>query len=97
MQEIRVATYRLKSGTTFEEVADAAKGGMLDSFRLEPGFRRYEVADLGDGELISVSLWESRGAAEHGVALARAWVAENLAERIELVSNRIGDVAFTAD
>jgi len=96
MEHIRVATYRLKSGATFSEIADAAKGGLLDSFRLEPGFLRYEVADLGDGELISISLWESRGAAEHGVALAREWVAENLAERVELQSNRVGDVAFTA-
>jgi heme-degrading monooxygenase HmoA len=95
MEHIRVATYRLKGGATFTEIADAAKGGMLDTFRLEPGFRRYEVADIGDGELISVSLWESRQAAERGVALARDWVAANLADRIELVSNRVGDVAFT--
>ena len=96
MEHIRVATYRLESGSTFQDIADAAKGGMLDAFRLEPGFRRYEVADFGDGELISISLWESREAAERGVALAREWVAENLAGRIELLSNRIGDVAFTA-
>ncbi|MEX0985194.1 MAG: hypothetical protein WD096_09110 [Actinomycetota bacterium] len=96
MEHIRVATYRLKDGATFHEIADAAKGGMLDTFRLEPGFRRYEVADVGDGELISISLWESRDSAEKGVALARDWVAENLAGRIELVSNRVGDVAFSA-
>ena len=96
MEHIRVATYRLKEGATFQEVADTAKGGLLDSFRLEPGFRRYEVADLGDGELISISLWESRGSAERGVALAREWVAKNLAGQVELQSNRVGEVAFTA-
>lgn len=96
MEHIRVATYRLKAGAKFQEIADEAKGGMLDTFRLEPGFRRYEVADIGDGELVSISLWESREAAEHGVELAKEWVSANLAGRIELVSNRVGDVAFTA-
>lgn len=96
MEHIRVANYRLATGATFHEVADAAKSGMLDAFRLEPGFRRYEVADLGGGELISISLWESAEAAEHGVALAREWVAEHLADRINLVSNKVGEVAFTA-
>jgi len=97
MQHTRVAIYRLNKGTTFQEVAEAAHGGMLDTFRLEPGFRRYEVADIGDGELLSVSLWQSRASAERGVALARKWVAANLAGKIELESNRVGDVAFTAD
>jgi len=96
MEHIRVATYGLKGGATFQEVADTAKGGLLDLFRMELGFRRYEVADLGDGELISISLWESREAAERGVALAREWVGENLAREVELLSNRVGDVAFTA-
>ena len=96
MEHIRVATYRLKGGATFQEIADTAKGGLLDLFRLEPGFRRYEVADFGEGELISISLWESREAAEHGVAAARGWVAANLAGKIELESNRVADVAFTA-
>ena len=96
MEHVRVATYRLEDGVTFQEIADVAKGGMLDSFRLEPGFLRYEVADIGDGKLISISLWESRGSAERGVALAREWVAENLAAQIELLSNDICDVAFTA-
>jgi heme-degrading monooxygenase HmoA len=96
MEHIRVAIYRLNDGTTFDEVAGVAKGGMLDTFRLEPGFRRYEVADIGGGELVSVSLWESRESAERGVALAREWVAANLASKITLTSNRVGDVAFSA-
>jgi hypothetical protein len=75
MEHMRVATYRLNEGTTFEEIAEAARGGMLDTFRLEPGFRRYEVADIGDGELISI----------------------NLSGKIDLESNRVGDVAFTAE
>ncbi|MBA3764686.1 MAG: hypothetical protein H0X05_04160 [Actinobacteria bacterium] len=96
MDHMRVATYRLKGEDSFQEIADAAKGGMLDAFRLEPGFRRYELVDIGDGEAVSISLWDSTESAERGVGLAREWVGENLADRIELVSNRIGDVAFTA-
>jgi len=97
MAHIRVATYRLEGATTFPEVADAAKSGMLDTFRLEPGFRGYEVADVGNSELISISHWESQESAERGVALAKDWVAENLGGKITLESNRVGDVAFSAD
>jgi heme-degrading monooxygenase HmoA len=96
MEHVRVATYRLMGDAAFTEIADAAKGGMLDTFRMEPGFLRYEVADLGEGQLISISLWESRDAAERGTAAAREWVGQHLAGRIELVSNQIGDLAFTA-
>ena len=66
------------------------------NYRLATGATFHEVADLGGGELISISLWESAEAAEHGVALAREWVAEHLAGRIDLVSNKVGEVAFTA-
>src|SRR5438552_3094245 len=97
MAHMRVATYHLEGATTFQEVADAAKSGMLDTFRLEPGLRRYEVADIGNGELISISQWDSRESAERGVALAKDWVAENLGGKITLESNRVGDVAFSAD
>ena len=95
MEHIRIATYRSKEGTTFTDIANQAKDGMLTAFRTEPGFRRYELADLGNGEAVSISLWESREAAERGTTLAKDWVGQNMASKIDLVSNRVGDLAFS--
>jgi hypothetical protein len=93
MQHLRVANYRITKGT-FTEIADAAKGGMLGTFQAQPGFLRYGVADLGDGSCISISLWATRAEAEASVPVAANWVREHLADRIELRSSQVGDLAF---
>ena len=93
MQHVRIAKYRVTGGT-FDEVADAAKGGMLPVFREQPGFISYGVADCGDSTLLSISNWETHDEAEAAASAARDWVAANLADRIELVENHTGDYAF---
>jgi hypothetical protein len=93
MQHLRLATYEIKDGT-FEEVASAAKGGMLRTFREQPGFVRYGLADLGNKSCVSISLWDSRKSADAAVPVAAAWIRENLGDKIETRSNQIGDVAF---
>jgi hypothetical protein len=93
MRHVRIATYEISDGT-FQEVADSAKTGMLPKFREQPGFVRYGVADVGDKSLVSISLWESREQAEAAAPVAAAWIAENLAGRITLKSNVVGDFAF---
>ena len=93
MQHMRIATYGLINGT-FQEIADTAKTGLLPKFQREPGFIRYGVADMGDGEVVSISVWDSREHAEKATPTAASWVKENLAERVELKSNSIGDLAF---
>jgi hypothetical protein len=45
MEHVRIATYEIKQGS-FQEIAEAAKGGMLRKFQDQPGFIRG-VADLG--------------------------------------------------
>ncbi len=35
---------------TFSEIVDAAKGGMLGTFKAQPGFVRYGLADTGEGD-----------------------------------------------
>ncbi len=95
MQHCRVATYTVTRGT-FQEVADAAEAGLLPIFRAQPGFGSYGVADLGDGAILSISIWNTRQAAEQASAAAAEWVKDNLSERVELVSNQVGDLAFLA-
>jgi len=89
----RIATYQVTSGTATDVVA-AARTGMLPIFQESPGFVRYGVVDLGDGTIVSLSLWESHAAAERAVSDAAAFVREQLAERITLRSNAVGDLAF---
>jgi heme-degrading monooxygenase HmoA len=93
MEHVRIATYEIKDGT-FQEVADIAQKGMLRTFQEQPGFIRYGLADLGDKKCVSVSMWETRKEADAAVPVAADWVREHIANRVELRSTQIGDLAF---
>ena len=93
MQHLRIATYGINKGT-FQELADTARTGMLPKFQAQPGFVRYGLADLGDRTCMSISVWETREQAEAAAPVAATWVGENLADRIELRTNSVGDLAF---
>ena len=93
MQHARLATYGINKGS-FQEIAETAKTGMLPKFQEQPGFVRYGLVDLGDKTFMSISLWETRGQAEAAAPMAATWVGEHLADRIELRSNSVGDLAF---
>jgi hypothetical protein len=93
MQCLRLASYTITKGT-FSEVADAAKGGMLKTFKEQPGFVRYGIADTGEGTCTSISLWETHAQAEAASPVAATWVREHLGDRIELRSSQVGDLAF---
>jgi hypothetical protein len=67
---------------------------MLKTFKAQPGFVRYGIADTGDATCLSISLWETHAQAEAAVPVAANWVREHLADRIELRSNQVGDLAF---
>lgn len=95
MRHVRIATYTITSGT-FQEIADAAEAGVLPLFRSVPGFVSYGVADLGDDELLSMSIWETRAAAEQATGAVAEWVKDNLSDKVQLQSNRVGDLAFLA-
>ena len=53
-----------------------------------------ESADTGEGTFVSISLWETHAQAEAAAPVAATWVRENMADRIELRSNQVGDLAF---
>ncbi len=91
--QVRIATYEITKGT-FQEVADSAKTGMLRKFQEQPGFINYGVADLGERKCLSISTWETRDQAQAATPVAASWVKENLADRIELKSTSVGDLAF---
>jgi heme-degrading monooxygenase HmoA len=93
MQHVRIATYDIKDGS-FQELADIARKGMLKTFQEQPGFIRYGLADIGERKLVSVSLWETRKDADASVPVAERWVRENVANRVDLKTTQIGDLAF---
>ena len=67
---------------------------MLKTFKEQPGFIRYGLADAGEGNCISISVWETHAQAEAAVPVAATWVREHLGDQIELRSNQVGDLAF---
>ena len=96
MQHVRVATYKLTKGTP-EEAADLAQSGMLPIFKSHGGFIGYSVLKVGDGELMSISVWKSHQDAEEATALARDFVADQMADRISLEWSGVADVIFNAN
>lgn len=95
MQHVRVAIYKITKGTG-QEIADLAQQGMLPIFQGHAGFIGYSLLDIDETEIVSVSVWKSHKDAEEATGLAADWVAENLADRIQLERTSVGDVLFDA-
>ena len=93
MKHVRIATYEIKKGS-FQELADVAQDGMLREFRNQPGFIRYGLADAGDKTCVSLSLWETREDADAATRISETWDREHIADRAELRTNQVGDLAF---
>ena len=93
MNHIRVALYDMKSGTA-EEAGELARAGMLPIFKGMPGYVRYEVGKLDNGGIVSFSIWETEGEAHDADRAAASWVKENLADRISLREDHVGDLLW---
>jgi hypothetical protein len=93
MEHLRVATYEIKTGN-FQELAEKARHGMLRTFKEQPGFIRYGLADIGDRKALSISFWDTHKDADAATPVAATWVRENLMNGVELKSTDIGDLAF---
>ncbi|HET9250084.1 MAG TPA: antibiotic biosynthesis monooxygenase [Actinomycetota bacterium] len=93
MTHVRIATYEIKKGS-FRELADVAQDGMLREFRNQPGFVRYGLADSGNETCVSLSMWETRKDADAASRISESWVREHLADRVELKTIQVGDLAF---
>jgi len=85
----RIATYRISGDP--HELARKAEEGMLPIFQAQPGFRAYNLALSGD-ILTSMSAWDTVEEAEAATPAAASWIAENIADEIELVDIRIAEI-----
>jgi hypothetical protein len=88
----RVARYGYTGDV--HDIARRAEEGMLPIFQSQPGFKAYSLAVI-DGEIISFSAWDSAANADEANSVAAEWVAENLADRIDLREARVGEILFS--
>ncbi len=85
----RIATYRISGDP--HELARKAEEGMLPIFQAQPGFKAYNLVVSGD-MLTSMSAWDTNEEAEAATPAAATWIAENIADDIELVDVRYGEI-----
>lgn len=90
--QARMATYSFSGDA--DNLARRAEEGILPILKSQPGFKAYTVA-LGNDEILSLSVWETRADAEAGSEVVGSWVAENMAEDIELKDVRYAEIKLS--
>ena len=91
--QARMATYRF-SGDNADALARRAEEGILPILKSQPGFKAYSVA-IGDDQVSSLSVWDTRAEAEAGSEVVASWVAENMAGELDLIDVRYGEIMFS--
>jgi heme-degrading monooxygenase HmoA len=92
VMQARMATYSFSGDA--DALARRAEEGILPILQSQPGFKAYSVA-VGDGEVLSMSVWDSRADAEAGSEVVASWVAENMASDITLIGVRFAEIKFS--
>jgi heme-degrading monooxygenase HmoA len=87
-----MATYSFSGDA--DDLARRAEEGILPILKSQPGFQGYSVA-IGDGEVLSMSVWDTRADAEAGNEVVASWVAENMADDISLIGVRYAEIKFS--
>ena len=90
--QARMATYGFSGDA--QDLVRRAEEGILPILKSQPGFTAYSVA-IGDGEVLSLSVWDTRADAEAGSEVAASWVAENMAGEIDLTNVRYAEIMFS--
>lgn len=73
-------TRRFSSMRSVEEAAKRAEKGLAPILQRNPGFRGYYIVDAGDGVGVSITVFESREAAESTREEAVGWIEKNLSD-----------------
>ncbi len=90
--QARMATYSFSGDA--DDLARRAEEGILPILESQPGFKSYSVA-IGDGEVLSLSVWDTRADAEAGNEVVASWVAENMAGEIEVINVRYAEIKLS--
>ena len=68
--------------SSIDEIVRRAGEGFVPIISSAPGFVSYRILDAGNGELITVSVFEDQAGGEASVSMAAGWVRENLASLV---------------
>ena len=90
--QARMATYSFSGDA--DDLARRAEEGILPILESQPGFKSYSVA-IGDGEVLSLSVWDTRADAEAGNEVVASWVAENMAGEIDVINVRYAEIKLS--
>jgi hypothetical protein len=93
MRYTRISTYDL-TNSTFGELTDVCEKGILPILAEKPGFVNFGLVDIGDRKVVSLSIWETREAAQNSAVVAATWVKANIADRVRLVTGYVGELAL---
>jgi hypothetical protein len=93
MRYTRLSTYDVTKGD-FSELSSLTEKGILPVYVKEPGFVNFGLVDAGNHKVISISIWETREAAQKSATMAASWIKDNIADRVKLVTTTIGDLAL---
>ena len=85
----RIARYRISADP--HELARRAEEGLLPILQAQPGFQAYNITVSGD-MLTSMMAWDTIEQAEAATPVVADWVAENMADDIELVDLRYSEI-----
>jgi hypothetical protein len=79
-----IRRYRLKPGASFDELVRRVESGFVPLIEAVPGFVEYMLVDVGEGDLLTVSVFADQAGAEASTAAAADWAPNNVAELSEL-------------
>jgi len=71
---------RFSSMNSVQEAAKRAEAGLAPILQRNPGFRGYYIVDAGEGVGCSVTVFESREAADATREEALGWIEKNLGD-----------------
>jgi hypothetical protein len=74
---VSVRHYRLREGS-MDDLARRVDETFADQISSQPGFVSYEFLDCGDGEVMTVSVFQTEEEAEASRELAQRWTEEHL-------------------
>jgi heme-degrading monooxygenase HmoA len=90
--QARMATYGFTGDA--DDITRRAEAGILPVLNSQSGFKSYTIA-IGDGEVLSMSAWDTRADAEAGSEAVAAWVAENMAKELIVKEVRYAEIKLS--
>jgi ketosteroid isomerase-like protein len=91
-----IRRYQGKQAGQTAETIRRVQSGLLPILTRQPGFRSYQAVEGANEVAVSVSLYDSRAAADAANQAAASWVKDNLAELVGPADITVGEVALSA-